>query len=130
MGPTTYWPIFDSILGENHGAFYSLPIKDNPRRGISLASHLLLLYRDSSGLDGSAVNKSVVLSVRLAQAVPHDWRGPLVLMCDWNTNPEADALSEYHHGLDMFTTYMDSPHKETLSATARRGIKVTCHGEQ
>ncbi|KAK6361245.1 hypothetical protein TWF730_004987 [Orbilia blumenaviensis] len=78
------------------------------REGYSIA----MIYRDAFGIDGSAINRSILRSVSRSNEAPAiAWSGPLVavreLQANWSLHPvhEDVDLGDFRHIVDFFITY-------------------------
>ncbi|KAJ6009386.1 hypothetical protein N7522_004402 [Penicillium canescens] len=146
------WTQIDSYpyLGTDDPFKGTMRIEHNPVRGRNLGSGFAgfapyqegfcvsLIHRDAYLKDGSAINRSILASVRASctSIIPHEYRGPMVALREIRHEAYADiTLADFRHLMDYLISYRNTHVRESVpdllhrTPTTFRGVKICCHGE-
>ena len=127
-------------LGGKIGQYDAFPerksIQRNVLRDRDLANTLQVVWRGTSGIDGSQLNRSVVRATRDGAVIP--WAGPIIAL---RMNGPGSApshymdidMQDYRNVVDYFIAYANVSVQDGELGRKRnklRGVKIHCKGDQ
>ena len=123
-------------LGGNLGQYRAFPeykpIQRNALRDRNLPNTLEVICRETFGIDGSSVNRSVIKATGVQPG--HVWRGPILAMkkrglgIDPRFFLDIDT-HDYRDVVDYFISY-GADRRQDYRTGKVRGVKINCKGDQ
>lgn len=131
--PPEYNPIFDAFLGPKHGVLYTVLIKQNSRRGVSLNYTISIYYRDWDPQPNQSCRHTVGLCYD-SLSRPSSWNGELVAIAAHPNTPPWQTrdmtLADLRHVLDCFSMSSSNVAREIPTSSSVRAVRVSCGLEQ